>query len=75
MAVRMDFSAALAGKLHFIDDQAAWSATMLPWRYFAGARVELDGIELKYAGGGDTVEPPAMSGTHWFLLTTRSTAK
>jgi hypothetical protein len=37
--------------------------------------MELDGIELKYAGGGDTVELPAMSGTHWFLLITRSIAK
>lgn len=71
----VDFSAALAGELHVIDDQAARSARMLPWRYFAGAQMELDGIELKYAGDGDTVELPAMSGTHWFLLITRSIAK
>ncbi len=38
----------------------------------AGDGSELPGIELKYAGGGYTVELPAASGTHWFLLTEKN---
>jgi hypothetical protein len=41
----------------------------------AGDGAELDEIELKYAAGKYTVELPAQSGTHWFILKKRSAEK